>query len=301
MSHKTREIKINIIRPSSREHPNLLDSSIDFLSQKGFQIKYHETPTDPTWPCTASSIQNRKKQLEKALLDKKTNIILAARGGYGASDLLPLLNWKKLKTAKEKLLVGFSDISALHSALYTKLSWRGLHAPMPASELWNVEKPDSSILQTLDILRGKNITPQLPLELIHSGKSKKKSISGKLFGGCFSVLTNLIGTPFFPRSLKNHIVFLEDIQETPGRLMRFLNQWDQSGALRGISALILGRFVKMGDDSKKEELWIHEVGQRFLDFPIYRTHSIGHIANNIPMMIGVEATIEQNFLRYQFP
>ena len=126
---------IRIIRPSSRESGNLLTEKIESIERLGYNVLYDEILPDPSWPYASSTIETRLKSLENALFEESTDIIMCARGGYGASDLIAALNWDKLSEIKEKPIVGFSDISALHSAFYKKLGWRGIHAPMPATAL----------------------------------------------------------------------------------------------------------------------------------------------------------------------
>lgn len=284
---------IRIIRPASREREDLLPDKIIELKDHGFKVLYDDRP-ETQWPYIASSKENRAQDLLKALTEKDSDIILCARGGYGASDLLPLIPWDDLKDTPEKLLIGFSDISAIHSALYTKLGWRSLHGPMPATSLWDHKKPDIKAL--LNILSQKPETIELSLTPL----TQYNDLSGILFGGCFSVLTNLIGTPYFPKSLDGHILFLEDVGEHPARIMRYLNQWIQSGALRGVRGIVLGHFRNLGEGIEDDSIMLLEEFAKRAQLPTWSTKGFGHLSPNMPLMIGKEAQINNDVLSWNF-
>lgn len=285
--------KLHILRPSSHEEGDLLTPRLVELRQSGFEIEYHQFPRDPNWLYTAGSQADRSQALNRALLSPDSDIILCARGGYGASDLLPQLDWRNISLTTPKLLVGFSDISAIHSALYSHMNWFGLHAPMPATTLWD-EHPDHQDIEKLIAIlqafhRQENASGQIKLETVSQVSSRK--LQGKLFGGCFSVLTSLIGTPYFPTDLSNHILFFEDIGENPGRLMRALNQWQQSGALRGATAIIMGYLKNMGDRIPDCADFVYQEFAKRLSIPVFKSMDFGHISPNQPMLIGATATI----------
>ena len=276
---------IRVIKPAGREKvPDFL-ARLERLREAGFSVFYDETPEEASWSYASGSISDRARELNLALKSSSPDVLLAARGGYGSSDLLELVEWGSLKGVPEKTIVGFSDISALLSAVYTRLGWRGIHAPMPGSSLWEWG-PDVTVL--LDVLKGQKT--ELPFE-VTALKDAHSDISGELFGGCFSVLTSLIGTPFFPSSLSGKILFLEDIGENPGRLMRFWNQWIQSGATRGIQGVLLGHFSGVGEPSENQcQIFFDEFAKR-ADVPVWQTSAFGHKQENYPMPIGAAIRI----------
>lgn len=293
-------VRLRIIRPSSREQNDLLSPRIAELEAAGFQVRYDDLPPDPHWAYTSSTVAERAKALEAALTEDSTDVVMAARGGYGASDLLASLDWKKLGSAKPKLLVGFSDISALHSALYARLGWPGLHAPMPATTLWkkNGAEDVAALLANLGrFLGGGETSGSLPLTRVSRNAPAK--IDGTLFGGCFTVLTNLIGTPFFPTSLAGHVLFFEDTSEHPGRLMRAFNQWRYSGALTGVRAIVLGSLRALGEKITDDAPFVYA---RFADqttIPVFSTPLFGHTSPNFPLMVGAAAEIDGDRLTWR--
>lgn len=288
---------IRIISPSGRFDQNLLLTRLAEL-EKEFHVSYHKLDVDPSWPFTAGSEASRLAQLSDALLDPDVDIILSARGGYGASDLLPHLPWAQLKNAKEKLLIGFSDVSALHSALFTKLEWTCIHGPMPGTQLWRENDP-RDVECLIQLMHGSRDAVEIPLTVLN--QNIPFTMNGWSYGGCLSVLTNLIGTAYFPRTLWGSILFLEDIGEHPARIIRFINQWSQSKALHGVKAIVLGRFAGCEVKDICDEDGLRSEIARRLDIPVYSTNLFGHCAPNWPLPIGLPVEIKDGTLRWNLP
>ena len=292
---------VRIIRPSSRESQDLLtDRLADFL-KRGFYVIHDPLPIDSSWTYASASADIRTAALVDALCEEKSNLVVCARGGYGASDLLPHLPWKKLRNTPPKLLIGFSDISALHSGLYAQLGWHGLHGPMPATTLWKDSTAGASDLEALfsnmtHWLSGE-CSGSIPVQPI--GSKSSQSLSGRLFGGCFTVLTNLIGTPYFPESLADHIIFIEDTDEHPARLMRALNQWLQSGLLEQAKALVVGHLRNLGPNIPDCAPFVLEQFAARAPIPVFHSPLFGHINPNFPLMVGADAQIVNNRLNWQ--
>jgi muramoyltetrapeptide carboxypeptidase len=292
------EAKIRVIRPSSREQSDLLPSRLAALAARGFEVLYEDLPRDSEWAYVASPAEARARALEAALLEPRTTAVLCARGGYGASDLLPLVDWRRLKEARPKWLVGFSDVSALHSALFTKLGWPGLHAPMPATALWEQNGESRDVEQLLGMLR--TLAKGEPVAATLEVEGPPAPIVGRLFGGCFTVLTNLIGTPYLPKTLEGSILFLEDTDEHPGRLMRAFNQWIQAGLLAGVRALVIGHLRNLGEKIPDSAPFVYEQFARRGGVPTFRCNAFGHTSPNFPLMVGSTARIEAGRLTWTY-
>jgi len=288
---------IRVVSPSGRFDNDLLLTRLRELEEE-FQVSYHKLDVDPSWPFQAGSFQARLAQLTEALLAPEVDIILAARGGYGASDLLPHLPWAQLKNVKPKLVVGFSDISALHSALYTQLDWPGIHGPMPGTGLWQKNDP-RDVTCLLDLLHGSEALVDTEVRCLN--RDLPPLLSGWAYGGCLAVLTNLIGTPYFPKSLWGAILFWEDIGEHPGRILRFINQWSQSRALHGVKGIVLGRFTDCAvlEQATEEQLKM-EIASR-LELPVWSSEAFGHCAPNWPLPIGLNIALGDGRLRWNLP
>ena len=272
---------IKLIAPAFSASAASLHAAVAWLRACNFSVS--DIPTGD------GSVAARGKELRESLLDKQWQILLSVRGGYGVSDILPLLPYKRL--SRQTLVVGFSDISALLSALWTQNKIIGLHGAMPATNSWvNNKTQEMKTLVGLmsgDICEG-NISLQPLVE-------EKRVLTGKLFGGCFSVLTNLIATPYFPASLAGHILFFEDVNESVWKLLRYLNNWLYSGRLTDVQAIILGRFEGL----QGEVSHLHQEFAQRVSCPVYLTYCFGHSAPLYPLPVGADATISGESLFWQ--
>jgi muramoyltetrapeptide carboxypeptidase len=286
-------LTLRIVRPSSREGTDLLAGRIAELRAAGHVVRHDDIAPDPDWAYAAGTAKDRASALQAALLEPGVDAVLCARGGYGASDLLPLLDYESLAAATPRLLVGFSDVSALHSALYAKVGWNGLHAPMPATTLWRQEGLGDDVDQLLALLAAarerREMAAALPVAPV--GATPSRNVGGRLYGGCFTVLTGLLGTSYFPKTLAGHLLFLEDTDEHPGRLMRALNQWLQAGALAGVRGLVIGHLRSLGPKIPDNAAFVLAQFQARTGMPVFHTPLFGHTSPNLPLLVGADAEI----------
>lgn len=295
-------MQITIIQPSGPTSKTLSDDRVEQLRRLGLDVAVSSLEVDTNWPYSAGTVDARSRQIMDAFLEPKPSIILAARGGYGAADLLGHLDWKALENARNKVFVGFSDISALHAALYAKLDTtrqniKLIHGPMPINTLWNDRAPGVQQLLSSFLDPQKPIKQALSLTPLNNAafpgttemtENQSNKAQRKLFGGCFSVLTNLIGTPYFPE-LEGHLLFFEDISENPARIIRQLNQWIYSGALDKAVGVILGEFCDLTRDPMSQDPEHNRLLQKFAvhcPLAVWHSKSIGHIEGNVPLFIG---------------
>lgn len=229
----------------------------------------------------AGSDAGRAGHLSELMCDPGLGAVLCARGGFGASRLLPLLDLPTL-AKNRRLLMGFSDCTALLNVLAAH-GLITLHGPM-VSQLPRLDQRSRAVLASL--LAGK---PEWPLRLeghaIIPGKAR-----GVLWGGNLTMLCHLLGTPWWPR-LDGGILFLEEINEPPYRLDRLLTQLELAGVLGSIAGLALGALSNGDDDS----LELSEVASRrlaSLDLPLVVGLPFGHGSSNMPLPIGAMAELD---------
>lgn len=287
------KMKIQIISPSSPSNRSILSKSLQMITNKGFKTAYKEPNAHKSLDILSASRTDRASELQSALSDPKGSLILSSRGGYGASELLDALDWDAIGKSPPKLLVGFSDITALQSALFSKLSWTSLHAPMPGTSYWGHNSEEDLELLFAILKDPQNAGGSLKIERFNKSPSSKEGTW--IFGGCMSVLANLIGTPYFPQSLKNAFLFLEDIGENPGRLLRTLNHFILSTKLDDIAGIIFGDF---GDNSSLLSV-LNECKNR-IPCSIYLSTDFGHKSPNFPIGIGAKAKLQGNALHWAF-
>ena len=288
---------IRIIKASSLDREGLLPSRIKELEAAGFKILFEDITPNDAWTWTAGSIKDRSKALISALLEPESDAIMWARGGYGASDLLDFVPWNQVAKAKAKPIIGFSDVCAAQSALYVKTGRPSIHGPMPATTTW--KKSETSDVESLiNLLQGKSHSGHLDVSPI---LDSPKVAEGILFGGCLSVLTSLIATPYLPKSLSGHMLYFEDIGENPGRVIRMLNQWHQAGLFKGVNALILGTFSDLGGGlPDSAPVLLEEIYRRY-KLPTFHSKDFGHVSPNMPLVMGATGIIKNNKLTWTLP
>lgn len=288
-------ISIRLVEPCGPPDTDALELNLEGLRAEGFEIHDHG-------PFSRNSLERleldgarqRASQLQNAFEDPGAEAILCVRGGYGASELLHHLDWGRLTTVSSKCLIGFSDVSALQSAVFTRLGWPSLHAPMPGSPLWQSGAATERLIHLLCAPRGTTWSGEIAVEGISSTDSE---VSGPLFGGCLSVLSGLIGTPYLPKSLHGGLLFFEDTGESAPRVLRYWRQWLDSGLLEGVGGVVFGRFTQMKDDG--DEKWLlREMASR-TPCPAWVSPDFGHVPGNLPLGVGSVGRITNHQLRWQ--
>ena len=230
----------------------------------------------------AGTDAQRLLDLESALDDPEVSALVAARGGYGATRLLPDLTVERVARAG-KWLVGFSDLTALH-ALWARAGLCSIHGAMVAS-LW--EGAETTQRAWFDLLEGAAPEGFRGLTPVSAGRAQ-----GRLFGGNLTVLAALVGTPYMP-DLAGTVLALEDVTERPYRIDRTLTAMRQAGVFAGVQAVLLGQFTECGagpdgttaDDVLREQFTA-------LGVPVLADAPFGHVADNRPLLFGATAHVD---------
>ena len=180
----------------------------------------------------AGDDDRRRAELVAALDDDAVDAVVAVRGGYGATRLLPSLAPADVARAN-KVLVGFSDITALH-ALWARAGLRSLHASMVAAL---ADAPDERFARWCAALEGRSAPNRWAVEGMVDGIAE-----GPVIGGNLAVLTALVGTPYLP-PLEGAVLLLEDVGEAPYRIDRMLTTLAQAGVVARVAGVAFGTFV----------------------------------------------------------
>lgn len=235
--------------------------------------------------------QQRVDELHQAFTDPTIEGVMALRGGWGAARLLPLLDFDLLAT-NPKPLIGYSDITTLHMALYAKTSMVSYHgptanAPFPKQTInafWDVLSTRESIELALD-------NPDM--NTIKGEALKQGKGSGRLLGGNLTILCSLLRTPWMP-SLDGAILCIEDIGENVYRIDRMLTQLHLAGHLTNLQGLLLGTFVECeprfstSPSLKKVVEWV----TKDADYPVWMNAPFGHIDKQWTLPMGAAATLD---------
>lgn len=238
----------------------------------------------------AGSDQRRKEELLAALEDAGSRAIWIARGGFGATRLLPGINEHVIRTAG-KWLIGFSDATALHCK-WQNAGWSSLHAANISNlGTWSQQAQE----QIFACLTGS----RAPL-LEGKAQMGRQAVCGKLLGGNLAVLTSLVGTGFLPMFC-GCIVLLEEIGEKPYRIDRALTQLVHAGSFEGVLGFAIGQLTRCGDngDSDAALSAILDVLEP-LGVPILSNLPVGHEPWAQVVHLGMEVVLDPlgKFLDY---
>ena len=238
----------------------------------------------------AGSDAERAAELMDLFQDPAIKAVLCARGGYGAMRLLDRLDFPALGK-QPKMFIGFSDITVLLLACFSRAHLLTFHGPMVTTL---ARLTPASRDQFRFTLRGV-ILESLPLP--RQGEINGGQAQGILLGGNLTLLTHLIGTPFEP-DWSRAILFVEDEGEPGYRLDRLFVHLRLAGVLGRIRGLLLGR-LKCPGLMKKDLEVIREIVSG-LDIPIWQGLPFGHGRQNFTLPVGapVELDGEQGMLRF---
>lgn len=237
----------------------------------------------------AGSDAERAADLSAAFAIAGAGAVAYARGGYGTTRLLPLLDLPGL-AARRRLLVGYSDATAMGLALSLDRPQPHLYGPGVADLGADIPDYDAASLQAgLLGLHPVGVQTISELQTIRPGR-----VRGVVMGGCLSLVAALAGTPFMA-SFRGRILFLEDVNEEPYRLDRMLTQLSLAGVVKGLRALILGRFTRCvprpGVDSPSAQE-VLKAWARHLDVPAVWGLPAGHGPGRVTIPLGVEADLD---------
>jgi muramoyltetrapeptide carboxypeptidase len=226
--------------------------------------------------------EHRADILQRLFADAHIDAIMCARGGYGSLRILPLLDYGRM-VAYPKVFIGFSDATALLSAITGRCGFVTFHGPVVTS-LSNASDSTLAAFQAAIASDAPLILKPQAAVSVRPGKAK-----GVVCGGNLTTLCHLIGTPFQP-SFHNRILFLEDRGEAPYRIDRMLTQLKLAGCLKGIRGLVLGSFTDCGSAAEILEI-IHD---RFAEtnIPVLGGMEVGHAHTNLTLPLGAAALLD---------
>ncbi|YCK36822.1 S66 peptidase family protein [Actinomadura sp. ATCC 39365] len=234
---------VAIVMPSGPPSPVLFGRGVERLEALGLKVVAGTHVLDrQDLDYLAGQDAARAADLQAAWCDPAVSVVFCGRGGYGAARLLDLLDWDAMRAAGPKVLVGSSDITALHNAFAIELGVPTLHGPMTACDTIAAEQgPEPRSWESLRAaLAGESATVRGDRVLV-PGRAE-----GVLTGGNLSLLASMCGTRYQP-SFDGKLVLLEDIGEEPYRIDRMLTQLLQAGAFEGVRGIALGSWVDCGD------------------------------------------------------
>jgi muramoyltetrapeptide carboxypeptidase len=263
---------IGLVAPASATEPELAASAIANLEALGYRTRiFGELATHHGY-LSASDIE-RAAQFQRAIEDPEVKLVLAVRGGYGVGRMLEHLDFTPLRWAP-KLIAGFSDITALHAAVWKTCGLITFHSPNAVDGFANGRGDDASRAALIRALSGE------PLEYICTGGTALVPgvARGRMLGGNAAIVAALVGTPW-ELDLRGAILFLEDVGEAPYRIDRMLWQLRAAGCMSDLAGVVLGHFTDCTDRPGKVTPTVSEVLTEYLTplgVPVLANFPSGH-------------------------
>jgi len=275
---------ISIAAPAGPFDRSRFRRGIALLKKAGFRVAFDRGIFSEK-AYLAGDDNRRARELDRALSDSQSCAVLMARGGYGCQRVIPLL----AKKPSPKIVVGSSDLTAVLIHLWKKYRLPSYYGPMVAPHFIN-QKNVSRLRRALtdpDFHRKQRLIAR---KILKPGRA-----SGRLVGGCLSLLTATIGTPL-ELDTDNAILFLEDTNEEAYAVDRMLTQMEQAGKLKKVRGLVLGTF------RQKKTLFPRAIeavfSERFKNrsIPILWGVRFGHCLEPLFLPFGGEGHIRGNEL-----
>ncbi len=279
-----------MIAPSSPFDPDVFARGLDVLSGRLGLVPRVRHDLTARRGYLAGDDARRLEEWREALADPDARAIFCARGGYGAMRLLPAIDPAPL-LERPKVLVGFSDVTALHAVL-NRAGLATVHGPV----VTQLGRAPGDAVAHLEALLSRSAPPPGAWDvpppgagLVAARTVRPGRASGPLLGGSLAILAHLQGTPFAP-PLDGAILFLEDVGEAPYRIDRYLTHLRLAGALDGLAGLAVGRLTRCDDAGVLAADVVREVALE-LGVPAIEGVPAGHEDANFALPLGTRATL----------
>lgn len=277
-----KEDKIAFVAPAGKINPAVVDFAKEKMESWGLNVELGRHVFNEHFQY-AGTDEERLYDLQKALDDESVKAILCARGGYGLIrivDQLDFINFQK----NPKWLIGFSDVSILHSFLQSNFGIETLHAPMAAGLKDEV---------SADTLRKGLFGEPLNYELDTHFLSKPGNASAVLSGGNLAILCSIIGSDS-DIDTQGKILFIEDVGEYLYRLDRMMWTLKRSGKLDQLAGLIVGEFNDMKDNTGPFGKTAYEIisdAVKDYNYPVCFGFPAGHKKDNRALILGRQVNL----------
>lgn len=248
----------------------------------------------------AGTDRDRAADIHDMFADDAVRALFAIHGGWGSARLLPLLDWDVIR-AHPKLLIGSSDVTALHLAFAARAGFATIHAPN-ASSRWEAATWSSfwrlAFTGEVPLLEGGGMLSPVPdagpgrwpVTTIRAGKAQ-----GRLLGGNLTVLAALVGTPWLP-DFHGAILFLEDVGEAEYRIDRLMSQLLLSGMLGKVGGVIFGQCARCSTGLPDYAgFTVPQILDQYLaplGVPAFFGANIGHVRNQLSLPVGARVEMD---------
>lgn len=289
---------IGLIAPAGRTTEEAIAKASAHIEELGFRVKpaLHLREIHGNY---AGTVEQRIEDLHGMFMDPEVKALWAIRGGSGAISLLQHIDYELIRR-HPKILIGYSDITALHLALRRKIGLVTFHGPVAASgpseyanrHLLNVlmhPEPFYTIAPAEENIVRALQEPQYAMRTVHNGVA-----TGRLVGGNLSLVAALAGTPY-AADIEHALVYLEEVNEEPYRIDRWMTQLDLAAGLKNAAGVMIGICENCEGEPGSISLTLDETLDQHLvplSRPAVTGWHFGHIRHQFTLPVGVLARMD---------
>lgn len=296
---------IGLIAPGYAIKPEILKEAIFTLQEMGFKTFHTERIIGNHGYFSNVDIE-RATDLNEMFANPKIDGILCARGGYGCTRIMGMIDFENIRE-HPKPLIGFSDITALLNGINKETGLITFHGPVGSTlnDPYSIRRLQEVLMQPKDLLTIENKEP-LDFEKKENPEYERYIITegiatGKLVGGSLTLLNALIGTPH-EVDFTNALVCLEDVEEAPYRIDRMLTQLIEGETFTKAAGILFGVCAGCNSATNPKSFSLKEVildRIRPLNIPSVYGMSFGHVENNFTFPIGITAKLDTQKMTLQ--
>ena len=291
---------IDVVTPGYGAKDGSIEKAKENIQKFGFQARIPDDLIEPHPLGYSNTKEYRANHLKSVLESEDSKIIWALRGGRGSSFVLPYL--KNLTPSQPKLIVGYSDATALH-LWAAKREWPSLHGVVLGynKDAKDAVNKDTSLEDVMDILTGKTREVHYKLTPLNkTAKLQETDICSSVVGGNLSLIQRSIGTDT-SLDARDKILFLEDVGEVATKAYEMFNHLDRAGIFEKIKCLFLGNFTSDFQNDDKDNLekynLLTEEIKELMDLrniPVIASDNFGHGLYNHPLPFNTPAVLKFN-------
>jgi muramoyltetrapeptide carboxypeptidase len=263
----------------AKKLPRNIEDAVKLLESWGLNVILGET-VHASWNQFAGDDELRSTDFQRFLDDPSVKAIFAARGGYGTIRIIDRLDFSGFSN-HPKWIIGFSDITVLHSHIQSLYKTESIHGQMPLTI-----REGSEI--SLETLRKALFNEEINYTYTSKANNKSGEAEGILIGGNLSLLVMMAGS-VSEQEFSDKILFLEDVGEYLYSIDRMMWNLKRAGKLNNLRGLIIGGFTELKDNDipfgQTAEQIIMEHVKEF-DYPICFNFPAGHIPDNRALIFG---------------
>ncbi|HEU5179276.1 MAG TPA: LD-carboxypeptidase [Candidatus Polarisedimenticolia bacterium] len=280
--------RLGVVAPAGPIRAAQLRAGLAYLKERGYRVVEGSHLRDRRG-YLAGTDAGRAADLNRAMADRSLDAVVFARGGYGSARFLDRLDFSPLRR-RPKLFLGYSDITAFYAALQQSTGIPGFYGPM----VLNFNAPgrefhEGSLWRVLERRPG-----WTRFRFSRRGVVRGGVASGRLIGGCLSLLVSLVGTKY-DIDTRGAILFWEEVDEEPYKIDRMLNHLRMAGKLARLRGMIVGKLHRCGPRPGTRALSLQEILKDHLagtSFPVVTGFPAGHAPGKVTLPLGLPARLD---------